>query len=56
MPSPGPPAAALNHVGLPCWAPQANNRLTGTLPAWTRRGAWRVLETLDLSNNLYYGA
>ena len=33
----------------------SNNQLTGTLPAFTRRGAWKSLETLDLSNNLYYG-
>ena len=33
----------------------ANNELTGTLPNFNRRGAWRALETLDMSANKFYG-
>lgn len=33
----------------------ANNELSGRLPNFNRRGAWRSLESLDLSSNSFYG-
>ena len=33
----------------------ANNQLSGALPQFNRRGGFRVLEVLDLSNNLFHG-